>query len=107
LDEIIEITRDGSDEVAERIAALGIPADGRSSTVARNSQLESYPETFQTLDPSISNVANAIHKTTSSLRDAIKRLGELDPISEDLCIALCRSLEKQLWMIQSQEIERA
>ena len=34
LDEIIDSVRAGSDEVAERIVTLGIPADGRVSTIA-------------------------------------------------------------------------
>ncbi|TWU46801.1 DNA starvation/stationary phase protection protein Dps [Rubripirellula reticaptiva] len=103
LDEIIATVRDASDEVAERIAALGIPADGRSSTVAEASELESYPRDFVNVKETITRVADATKTTIDSLRDAIAKLGDLDPISEDMLIAISGPMEKHLWMLQAQE----
>jgi len=103
LDEIIATVRDGSDEVAERIAALGIPADGRSSSVAEGSELESYPRDFVDVKETITLVANATKTTIDSLRAAIGKLGDLDPISEDMLIAISGPMEKHLWMLQAQE----
>ncbi|WP_182867317.1 DNA starvation/stationary phase protection protein Dps [Stieleria mannarensis] len=103
LDEIIATVRDGSDEVAERIAALGLPADGRSGTVASNSDLADYPRDFQQVDDTISLVADALKTTIDGLRGAIDKLGDIDPVSEDLCIAITGPLEKHLWMVQAQE----
>ncbi|MGB7347197.1 MAG: DNA starvation/stationary phase protection protein Dps [Pirellulaceae bacterium] len=103
LDEIIATARDASDEVAERIAALGVPADGRSSTVAEASVLESYPRDFVDVKETITRVADAAKTTIDSLRAAIDKLGDLDPISEDMLIAISGPLEKHLWMLQAQE----
>lgn len=103
LDAIIETVRGGSDDIAERIATLGIAADGRSQTVARNSHLHEYPEGMLTVEETVQHVADELHATVTELRNAIQRLGELDPISEDLCIGICASLEKHLWMLQAQE----
>ncbi|MCC9658369.1 DNA starvation/stationary phase protection protein Dps [Rhodopirellula halodulae] len=103
LDEIIVTVRDASDEVAERIATLGVPADGRSSTVAAESDVENYPAGFVKVPETISRVADATKQVIDSLRDAIEKLGELDAISEDMLIAISGELEKHLWMLQAQE----
>lgn len=103
LDEIIATTRDASDEVAERIAALGVAADGRSSTVAESSDLDSYPRDFVKVQETITRVADAMKSTIDHLRSAIGKLGDLDPISEDMLIAIAGPMEKHLWMVQAQE----
>ncbi|SMP67095.1 starvation-inducible DNA-binding protein [Neorhodopirellula lusitana] len=103
LDEIIETVRDASDEVAERMSTLGIAPDGRSSTVASNSELSSYPENFVKVSKTVSLVADALKTTIDSLRSAIEKAGDLDPISEDMLIAISGPLEKHLWMLQARE----
>ncbi|MBB3207184.1 starvation-inducible DNA-binding protein [Rhodopirellula rubra] len=104
LDEIIETTRDASDEIAERIATLGVSADGRSETVASESELEVYPGGFQDVPKTIKLVADAIKSTIETLRASIEKLGDLDPVSEDLCIGITAPMEKHLWMLQAQEV---
>lgn len=103
LDEIIESVRDGSDEIAERISTLGAAPDGRSSTVSDKSKLKKYPEGFRKAPATVSLVADALKTTIDQLRNSIAKLGDLDPISEDLCIGISASLEKHLWMVQAQE----
>ena len=103
LDEIIETVRAASDDVAERIAALGIAADGRSCAVAEQSDLSGYPRDFVEVKKTITLVADATKTTIEGLREAIGTLGDLDPISEDLLIAVSGPLEKHLWMLQAQE----
>lgn len=103
LDEIIATVRDASDEVAERIAALGVAADGRASTVAEDSDLASYPRDFVNVQDTISRVADATKAAIESLRGAIEKTGELDPVTEDMLIAISGPMEKHLWMLQAQE----
>lgn len=103
LDEIIESVRDASDEVAERISALGIAPDGRAQTVAQDSDLAGYPREFVKVSDTISRVADAMKTTIDCLRSSIAKFGDLDPITEDLCIAISGTLEKHLWMVQAQE----
>lgn len=105
LDEITAEVRGASDEVAERMTTLGIAADGRSETVSGTSQLSNYPSDFQNVTNTVSAVADAMKTTIDGLRAAIEKLGDLDPISEDLCIGISAGLEKQLWMLQTQEVK--
>jgi len=104
LDEVLESTRSASDELAERMAALGVSPDGRAGTVNEQSSLRDYPTGFQSVDDTISLVADALKSTIDRLRHAIEQLGSLDPITEDLCIGISGELEKHLWMVQSQEV---
>ena len=103
LDEIIATVRTPSDEVAERIATLGVPADGRSSTVAQESDLDSYPDGFVDVQSTITHVADAMKTAIDEMRAAIETLGELDPITEDMLIGTSAAMEKHLWMLQAQE----
>lgn len=103
LDEVIETVRDASDEVAERIVALGVAADGRVTTVASDSGLQNYPDGFVDVPHTIGHAADAVKTSIDSLRRAIAKLGDLDPISEDMLIAISGPLEKHLWMLQAQE----
>lgn len=104
LDEILLTVRESSDEVAERLSTLGVSPDGRSSTVAKTSDLADYPQGFLTVDSSVSPVADAVKTVCESLRSAIPALAEADPISEDLFIGISSQLEKHLWMLQAQEV---
>lgn len=103
LDEIIAGVRDASDEVAERIATLGIAADGRAKTVAAESVLNEYADTFLNVEHTLNSVGDALATTIEQLRKSISKLGELDPVSEDMLIGISGGLEKHLWMIQAQE----
>ncbi len=104
LDEIIESVRGASDEIAERISTLGMAPDGRSKTVAEDSDLADYPREFVKVLDTIGRVADATETTIIAMRSAIEKLGELDPITEDLLIGISAVLEKHLWMLQAQEV---
>ena len=104
LDEIIVDVHAASDEIAERIATLGVAPDGRSTTVAEKSTLAQISEQFQSTKVTVTMIADQLSTAIGGLRDSIKKLGELDPVSEDLLIAISGPLEKHLWMVQSQEL---
>lgn len=103
LDEIIDTVRIGSDEVAERIVTLAEAADGRAAVVAEQSRLEAYPADLQDVPTTVTLIADRLQTTIAGMRDAIEKLGDLDPISEDLVIGHSAALEKYLWMVQAQE----
>ena len=104
LDEILETSRNASDEVAERIVTIGEAPDGRSATVSAQSRLEEFPNDFQRVPEMVSEIANRMMSAIEQLREAITKLGALDPVSEDLMIGITAELEKHLWMVQAQEV---
>lgn len=104
LDDVIETVRHRSDEIAERMATLSMPADGSAATVAEKSKLKPFPMERHAVNDSVTLVADRLMTTTHCLRESIELVGQKDPITEDLLIQTCSEIEKHLWMIQSQEM---
>ncbi len=101
LDEIIDSARNASDEVAERISTLGVAPDGRASTVAQRSDLSDVPANFVKDQSVLELTSDLLKQTIEQLRRGIEKVGELDAMSEDLLVGICRELEKHLWMVQA------
>ncbi len=104
LDEIYAAVQSGVDEVAERIAALGVAPDGRAASVAKQSRLEDLDVGFHSVAATVTSVADLMKKADAELRKAIEGLDDLDLISQDLLIGIAATLEKHLWMLQTQEV---
>lgn len=104
LDEIIDTVRMATDEVAERIVQIGNAPDGRAATIADSSKLPTYAREFVNVPQTVTAVADRLSITVNGLRESITRLAEADPISQDMLIGISASLEKHLWMVQSQEL---
>jgi len=102
LDEIVDIARLTSDRVAERLATIGAPADGRAQTVAASSELAPYPAGFVSGDQTVKLVTAAMDTITGRMKDRIGRLGDADPVSQDILIGTSDELEKAAWMLRAQ-----
>ncbi|MDR3106882.1 MAG: hypothetical protein LBU05_01590, partial [Bifidobacteriaceae bacterium] len=99
--EIIDQVRIYSDDVAERLAAVGGSPDGRASTVAATSQVPS-------IEPGSINAPVVVAEFSSRISEAARRietaLPELDADmpSQDLLIEIVAGLDKAAWMLRSQ-----
>ena len=102
LDAIVDDARAWADLVAERAVTLGVPVDGRPSTVAEDTRVAAFPEGFVEDDKVVRLVVDELTKVAERTRGAAERLGELDLVTQDLVIEIQRALEKHLWMLQAQ-----
>lgn len=102
LDEILEDHRTAIDDVAERIATLGGAADGLPQTVASTNALGSFPAGLLTVEQAITTICEDLAVTVREGRKCISSLGEVDPVSQDLAIAIVGTIEKHHWMLHSQ-----
>lgn len=100
LDVVIAHARATSDELAERIVTLGVPARGQPHTVAAQ-KLPTVPDSFVTDTQALELASSLIDATIGTLRDAQEPLGDIDAVSEDLVISAIQTFEKQLWMLRS------
>jgi starvation-inducible DNA-binding protein len=103
LDEVVEDSRKWADEVAERLRALGVAADGRASLIAKRTGIESLPEGTIADKEVLIRVANQIATVAARGRASIDRLDSTDKVSEDILIGIVEGLEKHLWMFRSQQ----
>lgn len=102
LDLLVNDARTWSDEVAERIVAIGAPADGRVATVAETTPLDSFPAGFVTDDKVVGLIVDRLDVIIGRTRERISVLGDADPVSQDLVIGIQAGLEKYRWMWASQ-----
>src|SRR3954462_1628783 len=61
LDELVDVAREASDTIAERMRALGAVPDGRSDTIAATTTLPNYPAGEQNTATVVDLITNRIH----------------------------------------------
>jgi starvation-inducible DNA-binding protein len=103
LDEITDELREQSDIIAERSVQVGIFVDGQAGHIAEHTELEPLPSGPIADERAIELLSERLAAVIDRARDAMDKLGELDPASQDIVIAAVQVLEKQLWMLRSQE----
>lgn len=101
-DAVTDEARGWYDDVAERILALGEPADGRLPTVAKESGLEEMPAGMIPGDQAVALILDRIESVAGRLRAAFGGLEEADPVSHDMAIGIVEGLEKRAWMLRVQ-----
>jgi starvation-inducible DNA-binding protein len=103
LDEIVATAREATDQVAERLAIVGVVPDGRSGTVASSTGVPDIAEGWLATTQAVGATADAVQAVAAKTRASISDLDGADPVTEDLLIALTTQLEEHLWMLNAQE----
>ncbi|WP_169077862.1 Dps family protein [Microcella alkalica] len=101
LDTLVDHAREYGDTAAERIVSLGLPLDARTRTIAKKTSVPQVREGFARSEDFIADVIACIDAALVSLRAAIEGLEEIDPVSQDLAIAITADLEKDRWFLFS------
>ncbi|RKN40819.1 Dps family protein [Streptomyces hoynatensis] len=102
LDDVVETARTHSDTVAERAAALGLPPDGRSATVASGTGIATVPEGWLRDTDAIRTMVEALGAVIVRMRERLDDVGQVDTVTEDILIQLTKDLEKHHWMFQAE-----
>ena len=102
LDEIVDLARVSSDRVAERLATIGVAPDGRAETVGTTSELAPFPDGFVPATETVQRVSASIDAIAGRMKERLLRIGDQDPVSQDILIGTTDELEKAGWMLRSQ-----
>ena len=102
LDALTTDARAWADDVAERAVTLGVPVDGRPSTIGAMNALKELPTGFLTDVEAVTEIGHQVAAVAERIRAGLGALGEADLGSQDLVIGVLRGLEKHLWMLQAQ-----
>jgi len=105
LDEVVAHAQDAADTVAERVVALGLPVDGRISTVAKRSTNPEMQPGFQQSATTVAEVVAQLDATLETVNRAVKELDEIDLVSQDLVIGIAQQLDKDRWFLFSHYAE--
>ncbi|MFD8673959.1 Dps family protein [Streptomyces seoulensis] len=102
LDEVVLSARTASDLVAERSSALGVPPDGRASTVASGTGIKVPPSGWIKDTDAVSGMVTALGAVIGRMRERVNATGDADPVTEDMFIQITGDLEKHHWMFQAE-----
>lgn len=102
LDEVIADVRLWSDEVAERLAALGAHPDGRAKVVSETSKVADVGAGALSDDKVIRQFAEQLSAASARIAEVLPEIEE-DLPSQDLLIGVVTGLDKHAWMFRSQE----
>ncbi|PFG20047.1 Dps family protein [Serinibacter salmoneus] len=100
LDEVTDMVRAFSDDVAERLVAVGGQPDGRAATVLADSAVEQYESGPVSSDKVIMQLESRLSATADRIRGELPEL-EADMPSQDLLTSVAFGLEKQAWMFRA------
>ncbi len=102
LDELVDIARAGTDEVAERMRALHVTPDGRPDQVAAATTLPEFPAGEILTTDAIGHVVKAIEAAVGTMRRVHDTVDENDPTSTDLLHSYIEKLEQQAWFMAAE-----
>ena len=101
LDELVDLARTATDEVAERAATLGVSPDGRAETVAKSGGLPTTDEGWRQVEDVNEAVVATLATLIERMRERVRATEEPDPVTQDLLIAQTAKLEEAHWMWQA------
>ncbi|WP_437227943.1 DNA starvation/stationary phase protection protein Dps [Planctomicrobium sp. SH661] len=101
-DEVYETLAEQTDEIAERIVALGGNAEGRLRSVAKASSLPVYPDGIHGGRAHVDALSSALAIFGKGVREGIDKAAALgDADSADLLTGISRETDKYLWFVEA------
>ncbi|NUS74228.1 MAG: DNA starvation/stationary phase protection protein [Corynebacteriales bacterium] len=102
LDELVAVTREHADVLAERAIAIGVNPDGRAATVAANTKTPQLHDGYIKDAEVVTAIVALLAAVIDRFRQRIKDTDKPDMVTQDLLISAAQDLEKQHWMFQAQ-----
>src|SRR5277367_5981727 len=102
LDEIVDSAREASDTIAERMRALDAVPDGRTDTVAATTSVPAVPAGLVGTTETVDIITDRIYATVDTVRAVHDEVDAADPSTADLLHGIITDLEKQVWMLKSE-----
>lgn len=102
LDEIVDIARRGSDEIAERMRALHIAPDGLVGTIGKYTEIEQPTNGEILTTKAVDLIVKALQTTVGVIREIHDSVDEEDPTTADILHAYIAGLEQQAWFINAE-----
>ncbi|WP_022873050.1 Dps family protein [Nesterenkonia alba] len=93
--------REFADEIAERIATLGVAPSGLSGELVSSRSWEDYPLYKADVTTHLAELDKVYTGLLEDHRKVLNKVGELDAITEDILIGQVKELELFQWFIRS------
>jgi starvation-inducible DNA-binding protein len=105
LDSIVDAAREASDTVAERMRALDAVPDGRSDIVVATTTVPAIAPGLVSTTDTVDTITNRIYATVDTIRSARAAVDAADASTSDLLDVIIVDLEKEAWMLKSENLE--
>jgi starvation-inducible DNA-binding protein len=102
LDGIVDAAREASDTIAERMRALDAVPDGRSDTVVATTTVPAIPPGLMGATETVDMITNRIYAVVGTIRAVHDDVDAADPSTADLLHAIIDQLEKEAWLLKSE-----
>lgn len=89
------------DATAERMAALGASPNGLAGSLVTNRSWDDYPLGRAVVPQHLRALDEAYTGVIADHRRGIERMGDLDPVTEDMLIGQVAELESFQWMVRA------
>ena len=101
LDPQTEQVREYADEIAERIATLGSAPSGLSGELVSERRWQDYPLFKASVEAHLTELDKVYTGVIEDHRQVLGKVGDTDPITEDLLIGQVKALELFQWFVRS------
>jgi starvation-inducible DNA-binding protein len=101
-DEVAGYVLEASDRLAERLRALGLPVDGRPTTVSRPPEVPEPPPGLLRDEEAIARGIAAVDWVARRIRDRLDASDLEDAVSRDLVVGVLERLHHFAWMLRAQ-----
>ena len=101
IDPQVELVRGYADEAAERIATLGKSPLGTPGAIINDRTWDDYSVERDTVAAHLAALDLVYTGVIEDTRKSIERVGDLDPVTEDMLIAHSTELEKFQWFVRA------
>lgn len=101
IDPQVELVRGYADEVAERIAALGVSPQGTPGAIIKDRTWDDYSVGRDNVLAHLAAVNLVYNGVIEDTRKGIEKLEDLDLVSQDMLISHAGELEKFQWFVRA------
>jgi starvation-inducible DNA-binding protein len=105
LDSIVDIAREASNTIAERMRAIEAVPDGRSDTVVATTTVPAVPPGEHGTTETVELISNRIYAVVDTMRTVHDEVDAADPSTADLLHAIIDDLEKEAWLLKSENLK--
>jgi starvation-inducible DNA-binding protein len=102
LDDIVDIAREAADTIAERMRALDAVPDARTDTVVATTTIPPIAPGLLSTAETVGAITTRIYATVDTVRTVHDEVDSADPSTADLLHSIVTDLEKQAWMLKSE-----
>jgi len=102
LDEVVDLGREHSDTIAERMRALDAVPDAGPKTVCAQSSLTDFGTDLVDTAEAVDRMTLMLREAAATARQVHDEVDREDPTTADLLHTIIHDLEKQAWLISSE-----